>query len=163
MGLFSQGIKSRLKEYCEDMYKCSEDMEEELEVELTEDLKIREPMREEVEFAIKDLKVGKSPGCDLVTSKMIKASGEQGLDVYHHLCKKICHQGKWPQEWKKSIFIPIPKKGDLKECTNYHTIYLINHASKIILKTIQRRLETKFEEEVSATQAGFRKGSGTRD
>ena len=55
-------------------------------------------MGEEVELAIKDLKVGKSPGCDLVTGKIIKASGEQGIDVYHHLCKKILHQGKWPQE-----------------------------------------------------------------
>ena len=76
------------------MFKCSEDMEEELEVQLTEDLKSREPMKVEVELAIKDLKVGKSPGCDLVTAKMIKANGEQGIDVYHHLCKKIWHHGK---------------------------------------------------------------------
>ena len=79
-------------------------------------------MREEVELAIKDLKVGKSPGCDLVTAEMINANGEQGTDVYHHLCKKIWHQGKWPQEWKRSVFIPIPKKQDLREYTNYHTI-----------------------------------------
>ena len=144
------------------MYKCSEYREEELEVEITENLKSREPMREEVELA-KILKVGKSPGCDLVTAKIIKASGEQGIDVYHHLCKKIWHQGKLPQEWKRSISIPIPKKGDLKECTNYCTISLISHASKIMLKIIQRKLETKLEEEVSATQAGFRKGLGTRD
>ena len=121
------------------MYRCSEDMEEELKVELAEDLKSREPMREEVELAIKDLSVGKLPGCDLLTAKMIKASGEQGIDVYHHLCKKISHQGKWPQEWKRSIFIPIPKKGDSKEYTNYCTIPLIGHASKIMLKIIQRR------------------------
>ena len=98
-----------------------------------------------------------------MTAMMIKASGEQGIDVYHWLCKKIWHQGKWPQERKRSIFIPIPKKGDLKECTYYHTILLISHASKIILKIIQMRLETRLEEEVSATQAGFRKGSATRD
>ena len=106
----NEEIKSRWKEYCEDMYKCSEDMEEELEVELTEDLKSREPMREEVELAIKDLKVGKSPGCDLVTGEMSKASGEQGINVYHLLWKNIWFQEKWPQEWKRSIFIPIPKK-----------------------------------------------------
>ena len=145
------------------MYKCAEDTEEELEVELVEDLNSREPLREEVELAIKELKVGKSPGCDLITAEMIKASGEPGIDVYHHICKKICHQGKWPQEWERSIFIPIPKKGDLKECTNYRTIFLISHASKIMLKIIQKRLESKLEEEVSATQAGFRKGSSTRD
>ena len=73
------------------MYKCSEDTEEELEVELTEDLKSRELMREEVELAIKDHKFEKSPGCDLVTAEMIKESGEQGIDVYHHLCKKNWH------------------------------------------------------------------------
>ena len=85
----NEEIKSRWKEYCEDTYKCSEDIEEELEVELAEDLKSRELMREKIELAIKDLKVGKSPGCDLVTAEMIKAREEQGIDGYHHLCKKI--------------------------------------------------------------------------
>ena len=80
----NEEMKSRWKEYCEDMYKCSEGTEEELEVELTEDLKSRELMRKEVELAIKDLNIGKSPGCDLVTDEMIKASGEQGIDVYNH-------------------------------------------------------------------------------
>ena len=100
----NEEIKSRWKEYCEDMYKCSEDMVEELEAELTEDLKSREPMREEVELAIKDLKVGKSPGCDLVTAEMIKASGEQGIDVYHHLCKKIWHKEKGHKNGKDQSY-----------------------------------------------------------
>ena len=159
----NEDIKQQWKEYCEDMYKCAEDTGEELEFEHVEDLNSGQPLREEVELAIKEIKVGKSPGCDLTTAEMIKASGEPGIDVYHHTCKKIWHQGKWPQEWKRSIFIPIPKKGDLKECTNYRTISLISHASKIMLKIIQKRLETKLEEVLSATQAGFRKGSGTSD
>ena len=90
---------------------------------------------------------------------MIKASGEPGIDFYHHICKKIWHQGKWPKEWlNRSIFTPIPKKGYLKDRTNYRTVSLISHASKIMFKIIKKRLESKLEEQVSATQAVFRKG-----
>ena len=88
---------------------------------------------------------------------MIKASGDNGINAYHQLCIKIWHTGKWPLEWKRAVFIPLPKKGDLKECSNHCTISLISHASKILLKIIQKRLESKLEEEVSATQAGFQK------
>ena len=77
-----------------------------------------------------DLKDGKAPGCDGLTAEMIKLSGEEGIDVYHYLIKKTWHTGKWPLDWKRAVFIPLPKKGDLKECANYRTISLISHASK---------------------------------
>ena len=94
---------------------------------------------------------------------MIKASGEEGLGVYYSLCTNIWATGQWPIDWKRAIFIPLPRKGDLKLCSNYRTICLINHANKILLKVIMKRMENKLEEEVSNTQAGFRKNRGTRD
>ena len=108
-------------------------------------------------------KDGKAPDCDDLMAEMIKLNGEEGIDVYHHLCKKIWHTGKWPLDWKRAVFIPLPKKGKLKEYINYWTISLISHASKILLKILQKRMEWKVEEEASATQAGFRRKSGTRD
>ena len=70
---------------------------------------------------------------------------------------------QWPQDWKRSIFIPIPKKGNAKECSNYHTITLISHASKVMLKILQARLQRYMNHELLDVQAGFRKGRGTRD
>ena len=69
----------------------------------------------------------------------------------------------WPQHWKRSVFIPIPKKGNAKQCSNYHTIALISHASKVMLKILQARLKKYVNHELPGVQAGFRKGRGTRD
>ena len=69
----------------------------------------------------------------------------------------------WPQDWKRSISIPIPKKGKGKDCSNYHTIALISHASKVMLKILQARLQQYVNRELPDVQAGFRKGRGTRD
>jgi len=69
----------------------------------------------------------------------------------------------WPQDWKRSVFIPIPKKGSANECSNYHTIALISHVSKVILKILQARLQQYVSRELPDVQAGFRKGRGTRD
>ena len=70
---------------------------------------------------------------------------------------------EWPQDWKRSVFIPIPKKGNPKECSNYHTITLISQASKVILKILQDRLQQYMNHELPDVKAGFRKGRGTRD
>ena len=99
--------------------------------------------------------------------------------VYHNICGKFwkmmlwkcCTQiyqqiwktQQWPQDWKRSIFIPIPKKGNAKQCSNYHTIALISHASKVMLKILQARLQQYVNQEFPDVQAGFRKGRETRD
>ena len=70
---------------------------------------------------------------------------------------------QWPQDWKRSVFIPIPKKGNAKECSNYHTMALISHGSKVMLKILQARLQQYVKRELPDVQAGFRKGKGTRD
>ena len=79
------------------------------------------------------------------------------------LCQQIWKSSLWPQEWRRSIFLPLPKKGALRLCSNYRTIALIPHASKILLRIIQGRLATYIEREISEEQAGFKKGRGTID
>ena len=85
------------------------------------------------------------------------------MKVLHSICQQIWRTQQWPQDWKKSVFIAIPKKGNAKECSNYHTTALISHASKVILKILQARLQQYVNCELSDVQAGFRKGRGTRD
>ena len=83
--------------------------------------------------------------------------------MLHSICQQIWKTQQWPQYWKRSIFIPIPKKGNAKECSNYFTIVLISHASKIKLKILQARLQQFINHELPDVQAGFRKARGTRD
>ena len=84
------------------------------------------------------------------------------LKVLHSLCQHIRKTQQWPQDWKRSVFIPIPKKGNAKECSNYHTIALIPHTSKVMLKILQAKLQQYMNHELPDVQAGFRKGRGTR-
>ena len=83
--------------------------------------------------------------------------------VLHSLCQQIWKTQQWPQDWKRSVFIPIPKKDNAKECSNYHTIALILHTSKVMLKILQARLQQYVNCELPDVRAGFRKGRGTRD
>ena len=83
--------------------------------------------------------------------------------MLHSICQQIWKTQQWPQDWKRSVFIPIPKKGNAKECSNYWTIALISHASKVMLKILQARLQQYVNPEHPDVQTGFRKGRGTRD
>ena len=85
------------------------------------------------------------------------------MKVLHSICQQIWKTQQWPQDWKMSDFIPVPKKGNAKECSNYHTIALISHTSKGMLKIFQARLQQYVNRELPDVQAGFRKGRGTRD
>ena len=85
------------------------------------------------------------------------------MKVLHSICQQIWKTRQWPQDWKRSVFIPVPKKGKAKECSKYHTIACISHASKIMLKILQARLHQYVNHELPDVQAGFRKGRGTRD
>ena len=84
------------------------------------------------------------------------------MKVLHSICQQVWKTQQWPQGWKRSVFIPIPKKGNAKECSNYHTVALISHASKVMLKILQARLQQYVNRELPDVQAGFRKGRGTR-
>ena len=85
------------------------------------------------------------------------------MKVLHSICQQTWKTQQWPQDWKRSIFIPIPKKGNAKEGSNYCTIALISHASEVMLKILQARLQQYVNRELPGVQAGFRKGRGTRD
>ena len=85
------------------------------------------------------------------------------MKVLHSICQQIWKPQQWPQDWKRSVFIPVPKKGNAKEHSNYHTIALISHTSKVMVKSLQARLQQFVNQEFPDVQAGFRKGRGTRD
>ena len=85
------------------------------------------------------------------------------MNVLHSKCQQIWKIQQWPQDWKRSVFIPVPKKSNTKECLNYCTIVLISHASKVMLKILQASLQQYMNSELPDVQAGFRKGRGTRD
>ena len=94
------------------------------------------------------------------------ASGGQIIgvvEVLNSICEQIWKTQPWPQDWKRSVFIPIPKKGNAKECSNYRTIALISHTSKVMLKILQARLQWYVNCELPDVQTGFRKGRGTTD
>ena len=88
---------------------------------------------------------------------------KDAVKVLYSICQQIWKTQQWPQDWERSVFIPIPKKGNAKECSNYHTITLISHTSKVMLKILQGRLQQYVNWELPDGQAGFRKGRGTRD
>ena len=85
------------------------------------------------------------------------------MKVLYSICQQVWKTQQWPRDWKRSVFIPIPKKGNRKECSNYHTIALISHASKVMLKILQARLQQYMNWELPDVQAGLRNGRGTRD
>ena len=108
--------------------------------------------------------VYQQPGEEFVTHIALGAYLHKGNSrVLHSICQQIWKTQQWPQDWKRSVFMPMPKKGNAKECSNYHTFALISHASKVMLKILQGRLQQYVNYEISDVQARYRKGRGTRD
>ena len=107
--------------------------------------------------------MNKASGCDEIPAVVFQIPKYDAVKVLHSICHQIWKTQQWPQDWKRSVFIPVPKKGNAKECSNYLTIALISHASKIMLKILQARLQQYVNHELPDIQAGFRKGRGTRD
>ena len=119
-----------------------------------------EPLLEcEVKWALRSIVANKSSGCDEIPVKLFKSLKDASIiKVLHSLCQQICKTQQWPQDWKRSILIPIPQKGNTKECANPQTITLISHASKVMLKILHARLQHYANQELPDIQAGFRKG-----
>ena len=107
--------------------------------------------------------MNKASGGDGIPVEIFQFLKDDAVKVLHSICQQIWKTQQWPQDWKSSVFIPIPKKGNAKECSNYHTVALISHASKVMLKIFQVRLQQYVNRELPDVQAGFRKGRGTRD
>ena len=100
---------------------------------------------------------------DGIPAELFQILEDDAVKVLHSICQQIWKTQPWPQDWKRSVFITISKKGNAKECSKYHTIALISHASKVMLKFLQARLQQYVNCELPDVQAGFRKGRGTRD
>ena len=107
--------------------------------------------------------MNRANGGDGIPGELFQILKDDAVIVLHSICQQIWKTQQWPQDWKRLVFIPIPKKGNAKECANYHTIALISHASKVMLKILQARLQQYVNCELPDVQAGFRKGRGTRD
>ena len=107
--------------------------------------------------------MNKVSGGDGVPVELFKILKDDAMKVLHSICQQIWKTQQLPQDWKRSIFIPNTNKGNAKECSNYGTIALISHASKVMLKILQVRLQQYMNQELPDVQAGFRKGRGTRD
>ena len=105
----------------------------------------------------------KASGDDGIPVELFQVLKDNTAKVLPSICQQIWKTHQWPQDWKRSVFIPIPKKGNAKECTNYHTVELISHVSKIMLNILQARLQHYMSHELPDVQAGFRKGRRTRD
>ena len=116
-----------------------------------------------VKWALERITMNKAPGCDGIPVERFQILKEDAVKVLHSICQQIWKTQQWPQDWRKSVFIPIPKKGNAKECSNYCTIALISHTRKVMLKILQARLLQYINHEIPNVQAGFRKGRGTRD
>ena len=107
--------------------------------------------------------MNKASGGDGIPVELFQILKDDAVKVLQAICQQIWKTQQWPQDWKRSVFIPVPNKGNAKECSNYHTIALISHASKLMLKILQARHQQYVNHELPDVQAGFRKGRGTRD
>ena len=117
----------------------------------------------EVKWALGSITVNKTSGGDGIPVELFQILKDDAVKVLYSICQHIWKTQQWPQDWKRSVFIPIPKKGNAKECSNYRTVALISHASKVMLKILQARLQQYVNCKLPDVQARFRKGKGTRD
>ena len=117
----------------------------------------------EVKWALGRITINKASRGDGIPVELFQILKDDAVKVLHSACQEIWKTQQGPQDWKRSVFIPISKKDNAKECSNYHTMALISHASKVMLKILQARIQQYMNCEIPDVQAGFRKGRGTRD
>ena len=117
----------------------------------------------EVNWALESITTNKASGGDGIPVELFQILKDDAVTVLHSICQQIWKTQQWPQDWKRSVFILVPKKGNAKECSNYCTIALISYTSKVMLKILQARFQQYMNCEIPGVQTGFRKGRGTRD
>ena len=116
-----------------------------------------------VKWALGSITTNKASGGDRIPVELFQILKDDAVKELHSICQQIWKMQQWPQDWKRSVFIAIPKKGNAKECSNYCRISLISHSCKVMLKILQAKLQQYMIHELADVQAGFRKGRGTRD
>ena len=157
----AEHIKKRWQEYTGELYKKDlhdPDNDNGVITHLEPDI-----LECEVKWALENITMNKASGSDGVRVELFHILKDDAVKVLHSICQQIWKTQQWPQDWKRSVFMPIPKKGNAKECLNYCTIALISHASKVMLNILQARFQRYMNHELPDVQAGFRKDRGTRD
>ena len=157
----AEDIKKRWQEHTEELYKKDHhdlDNDDGVITHLEPDI-----LECEVKWALGSITKNKASGGDGIPVERFQILKDDALKVLHSICQQIWKTQQWPQDWKSSVFIPIPKKGNAKECSNYCTIARISHTSKVMLKILQARLQQYVNRELLDVQADFRKSRGTRD
>src|SRR5574339_429127 len=157
----AEDIKKRWQEYTEELYKKDlhdPDNHDGVITDLEPDI-----LECEVKWALESITTNKASGGDGIPVEVFQILKDDVVKVLDSICQHIWKTQQWLQDWKRSVFIPIPKKGNAKECSNYHTTALISHPSKVMLKILQARLQQYVNRELPFIQAGFRKDRGTRD
>ena len=155
------GIKKRWQEYTEELYKKDlhdPDNHDGVITHLESDI-----LEWEVKWALGSITMNKASGGARIPVELFQILKDDAVKVLHSICQQIWKTQQWPQDWKRSVFIPIPKKGNAKECSDYSTIALISQATKVMIKILQPRLQQYMNHELPDVQAGLRKGRGTRD
>ena len=114
----------------------------------------------EVQWALESITINKASGDDGIPIELFQILKNDAVKMQHSICQQIWKTQQWSQDWKRSVFIPVPKKGIAKECSNYRTIVLISHASKVLLKILQARLQQYVNRELPDVQTGFKKAEG---
>ena len=157
----AEDIKKRREEYTEELYK--KDLHDPVNhdgviTHLESDI-----LECKVKWALGSITMNKASGGDGIPVELFQILKGDSVKVLHLICQQIWKTQQWPREWKRSVFIPIPKKGNPKECSNYCIIALISCTSKVMLKILQARLQQYVNRELPDVQAGFSKGRGTRD
>ena len=157
----AEDIKKRWQEYTEEVYKKDlhdPDNHDGVITDLEPDI-----LEWELKWALGSITMNKASGGDGILVELFQTLKDDAVKVLHSMCQQIWKTPQRPQDWKRSVFIPIPKKGNAKECSNYCTIGLISHASKVMLKILQARLKHYMNHEIPDVQGGFRKGRETGD
>ena len=157
----AQDIKKRWQEYTEELYRKDlhhQDNNDGVITYLEPDI-----LECEVKWALGNITMNKASGVDGIPVELFQILKDDAVKVWHSIYQQIWKTQQWQQDWKRSVFVPLPKKGNVKKCSNSSTIALISHASKVMLKILQARLQKYVKHRLPDVQAGFRKGRGTRD
>ena len=152
----AEDIKKRWQEYIEELYKKDLHDQDNHDGMITHTQLEPDILECEVEWALGSITMNRASGGDGIPVDLFQILKDNAVKVLHSVCQQIGKTQQWPQDWKKSVFIPIPQKGNAKECSYYRTIELISHASRVMLKILQARIEQYMNHELSDVQAGFR-------
>ena len=151
----AEDIKKRWQEYTEELYEKDLHDPDNHDGVITHTHLEPDILECEVKWALESITMNKASGSDGIPVELFQILKDDAVKVLHSICQQIWKTQQWPQDWKRSLFIQIPKKGNVKECSNYYTIALISHASKVMLKILQARLQQYVNYELPDVQAGF--------